>query len=118
MTIRKLILIETIDKRPVDIKVIEPELKNVLADKGYQFIDYKTDADFEIFVNAATTAGNTYQGIYFSYVNATMSIIDVSTGLEVLKTSVEQIKGGSSNSKKAGIKALNLASDQLKEKDD
>ena len=45
-----------------------------------------------------------------------MSIIDIATGQETFKTSVEQIKGGSSNSKKAGIKALNLASDQLKEK--
>jgi hypothetical protein len=107
---------ETIDNKPLAIKIVEPEFKNALADRDYKFANTMEGADFEINIKATTTSGNTYQGIYFSYVDATVSVIDLSTGLEVFKTSVEQTKGGGSNSKKAGIKALNLASDHLKEK--
>lgn len=107
---------ETISRRPVEIKIIEPDLKNELNRKGFQFVENQKDADYMIVVKAATTAGNTYQGIYFSFVDATMSIVDVKSGNEKFKTSVEQVKGGGANSKKAGIKALNLASEELKEK--
>ena len=106
---------EIVDNKPVEVNIIDPALKNILAEQGYQFVNQAADADFVIQVNAATTAGNTYNGIYFSYVDATMSIIDAVTGLEKFKTSVEQVKGGGSNSQKAGMKALKLASVQLKE---
>ncbi|HEY9113387.1 MAG TPA: hypothetical protein VIN10_01725, partial [Bacteroidales bacterium] len=105
---------ETIDNKPVEIKIIEPGLKNILAEQGYQFVNQESEADYIIRVNASTTAGTTYNGIYFSYVDATLSIIDATSGVEKYKTSVEQVKGGGSNSQKAGIKALNLTSEQLK----
>ena len=106
---------EIVDNKSVEVNIIDPALKNLLAEQGYQFVSQAADADFVIQVNAVTTAGNTYNGIYFSYVDATMSIIDAVTGLEKYKTSVEQVKGGGSNSQKAGMKALKLASEQLKE---
>jgi len=105
---------ETIDNKPVEIKIMEPGLKNILAEQGYQFVNQESEADYIIRVNASTTAGTTYNGIYFSYVDATMAIVDANTGVEKYKTSVEQVKGAGSNSQKAGIKALNLATEQLK----
>lgn len=107
---------ESIDRRPVDIKTIEPAIKNRLVDKGYHFVNGKPDADYVIFIKAATTTGSGYQGIYYSYVDATLSVVDAATGDEIFKTSVEQVKGAGGNSKKAGKKAMSLASEKLTDK--
>lgn len=104
---------ETIDNKPVEVKIIELALKKLLSENGFQFVNQEPDADYIVEVKAATTAGNSHDGIYFSYVDATLSIVDAQTGVEKYKTSVEQVKGGGSNPVKAGIKALNQASGQL-----
>ena len=107
---------ETIDGSTVQIKTVEPEIKNRLAEQAYHFVSDQDKADYVISIKAANTTGNAYQGIYYSYVDATLSIIDAGTGDEIFKTSVEQVKGAGSNSKKAGKKAMITASTMLTEK--
>lgn len=106
---------ETIDGSTVQIKTVEPEIKNRLAEQGYHFVSNKAKADYMISIKAANTTGNTYQDIYYSYVDATLSIIDVGNGNEIFKTSVEQVKGAGINSKKAGKKAMITTSVMLTE---
>ena len=43
-------------------------------------------------------------------------MVDAATGDEIFKTSVEQVKGAGGNSKKAGKKAMSLASEKLTDK--
>ena len=107
---------ETLNNRPVQIKTIEPEIKNRLAAKGYHFVKNNQQADYEISIKAANTTGTSYQGIYFAYVDATLSVTDNASGDEVFKTSVEQVKGAGQNIKKAAKNALITTSGKLAEK--
>ncbi|NQV03535.1 MAG: hypothetical protein HQ542_12875 [Bacteroidia bacterium] len=108
--------VEVLGRHPVEIKTIEPVIKQYFADKGYHFTDIHDDADYSIQIEASTTTGNVYNGIYFSFVDANLSIIDLSSDEEVFKTHIDQVKGGGSNYLKAGKKAYVSAATSLKEK--
>ena len=107
---------EIISYWPAQIKTIEPEIKNRLTAEGYHFVSKKTDADYTISIEAANTTGTTYHGIYYAYVDATLSLTDNSTGDVIFNTSVEQVKGAGQNYKKAAKKAMIIASEKLTEK--
>ncbi|MCF6341874.1 MAG: hypothetical protein L3J31_03605 [Bacteroidales bacterium] len=101
--------------KPMDIKTIEPVIKQYLGDKGYHFTDLPAGADFVVHIKASTTAGTYYSGIYFTYIDANLSITDNSSGDEVFKTHIDQAKCGGANYTKAGKKAYTLAATKLKE---
>ena len=107
---------ETLNNTPAQIKTIEPEIKNRLAKQGYHFVSKKSGADYTISIKAANTTGTGYQGVYFAYVDATLSVTDNASGDEVFKTFIEQVKGAGQNTKKATKKALITASGKLTEK--
>ena len=107
---------ELLGRSPMEINTIEPVIKQYFAGKGYHFTDIPADADYTIRIEASTTTGNIYQGIYFSFVDANLSIVDHSTGKEVFKTHIDQVKGGGSDFTKAGKKAYVSAAARLKEK--
>lgn len=100
---------------PLEIKTIEPMLKQALVDQGYQFTDYPEEADFLILIEASSTTGTSYQGIFFTFVDANLSVINNSNDKEVFKTHVEQVKGGGADYVKAGKKAYAQAAEKLKE---
>lgn len=100
---------------PMEIKTIEPVIKQYLADKGYYFTTIQEEADQTLRIKASTTTGTAYQGIYFAYIDANLSIVDQSSGEEVFKTHIDQIKGGGANYDKAGKKAFLLAAEKLKQ---
>lgn len=106
---------ELIQGKPMDIKTVEPIVKETLAEKGYNFVDNKKDADFIITINANTTTGSQYQGIYFAFLDVNLSVVNTSKGEEIYKTHLDQIKGGGSNYTKAGKKAYMLGAEKLKE---
>ncbi len=106
---------ELINNYPMDIKTLEPIVKETLAEKGYNFVDNEKDADFIITINANTTTGSHYQGIYFAYLDANISIVETSSGEEIYKSHLDQVKGGGANYKKAGKKAYILGAEKLKE---
>ena len=106
---------ELIQGKPMDIKTLEPSVKETLAEKGYNFVDNKNDADFIITINANTTTGSEYEGIYFAFLDINFSVIETSNGEEIYKTHLDQIKGGGSNYKKAGKKAYLLGAKRLQE---
>lgn len=106
---------ELIQGKPMDILTLEPIVKETLAEKGYNFVDNKKDADFIIIINANTTTGSQYEGIYFAFLDINFSVVDVSNDEEVLKTHLDQIKGAGSNYTKAGKKAYMLGAAKLKE---
>jgi len=85
------------------------------VDKGYQFTDNPGEADYLIKIAASATTGTSHQGIYFTYVDANLSIINRLDNKEIFKTHVDQVKGGGANYVKAGKKAYTNAAEQLKE---
>ena len=106
---------ELLLNRYMDIKTIEPVIKQYLADKGYHFTNKPGEADFSVQIKASTTAGTYYSGIYFTYIDANLSITDNASGDEVFKTHIDQAKGGGANYTKAGKKAYTIAAEKLKE---
>lgn len=106
---------EKIQYYDVDIKTLEPAVKELLSEKSYNFVDKETDADFVVNIKANTTTGTYYQGIYFAYLDANVSVVDASTGEEIYKTHLDQIKGGGANYKKAAKKAYKTGAEKLKE---
>lgn len=96
---------EMIQNKPMDILTLEPLVKETFAEKGYNFVDNKKDANFIIEINANTTTGSQYEGIYFAFLDINFSVVDVSKNEEIFKTHLDQIKGGGGNYKKAGKKA-------------
>ena len=106
---------ELLLNRTMDIKTIEPVIKQYLADQGYHFTDNQNEADYSIQIKASTTAGTYYSGIYFTYIDANLSITDNSSSDEVFKTHIDQAKGGGANYTKAGKKAYTIAAAKLKE---
>ena len=106
---------EKIQYYDVDIKTLEPAVKEMLAEKSYNFVDRAAEADFIIRIKANTTTGTYYHGIYFAYLDANVSVMDNSTGEEIYKTHLDQLKGGGANYKKAAKKAYALGAIKLKE---
>ena len=107
---------ELINNNSVSIKTIEPVVKETLASKGYNFVDNKNDADFIIVIDANTTTGSEYQGIYFAFLDVNFSVVDAANNEEIYKTHLNQIKGGGGDYKKAGKKAYVLGAKKLKER--
>ncbi len=100
---------------PMEINTIEPTIKQALVDKGYQFTDNPAEADFLIKIAASATTGTSHQGIFFTYVDANLSIVNQVDNKEIYKTHVDQVKGGGANYVKAGKKAYVNAAGLLKE---
>jgi len=106
---------ELLQNYPMDIKTLEPIVKETLAVKGYNFVDTKSNADYIIYINANTTTGSQYQGIYFAFLDINFSIKETLSGEEIYKTHLDQVKGGGGDYKRAGKKAYILGAEELKE---
>ncbi len=106
---------ELLQGRSMDIKTLEPVVKETLADYGYNFVDSDIDADYMINLEANTTTGSSYEGIYFAFLDANLSVVNNILKEEIFKTHLDQVKGGGSNYAKAGKKAYIIAASKLKE---
>lgn len=101
--------------KSVDIKTLEPAVKEVFAEKSYSFVDNKDLADLIVKINANTTTATAYQGIRFAYLDINISIIENSSAEELMKTHFDQIKGGGANQLKAAKKSYILGAEKIKE---
>ncbi|WP_020533859.1 hypothetical protein [Flexithrix dorotheae] len=104
---------ETNGGRKLTIPYLEPSLKQVLSDNGFAFTDDMSKADYAIDIQANARNGSSYDGIYFSFADATVSVTDLTTGNEEYKGSFKDVKGGGANYDRAGIAALKKISDQI-----
>jgi hypothetical protein len=104
---------ELIDGKPMEIKALEPIIKKILSDNGYGFVNNIEDADYKIQINSDAVSGGQYQGIYFSYLDVNLSVIEVEENQEIYKNRIYQLKGGGSNRNKASKKAYSLCEEKL-----
>ncbi len=95
---------------------IEPLLKNVLSTQGFSFVDDPSKANLLITVKANGRDGGEYSGLFTTYVDATISVMDLNSGEEVYKTAFNNVKGVSINSEKAGMKAYDDIAADLQKK--
>ncbi|MBN2614323.1 MAG: hypothetical protein JXR71_01400 [Bacteroidales bacterium] len=99
---------------PMQIKTIEPVVKETLAKAGYQFTEEPEKADYLIQINASSTTGTMYSGIYFTYVDANLSVVNKKENKEIFKTHIDQVKGGGASYAKAGKKAFLVAAERMR----
>ncbi|MDD4086563.1 MAG: hypothetical protein PHP48_04905 [Bacteroidales bacterium] len=99
----------------LDINLLEPTLKEALAERGYAFTDQMSEADLLVEIDAKARNGSNVQGIYFGFVDASVSVMDLSDGREIWKQSLSSIKGGGADFNRAIIKAYEMAAQELKD---
>lgn len=102
--------------KPVEIKQLEPALKNILGSKGFAFVDSPSKADYLIKIKAGARKGAEIYGLHSSFLNLSFSVIDLKSGMEIYKKGLDNIKGIDLNYEKAGIKALSNAAKEIDKK--
>lgn len=98
---------------PLEVKMIEPRLKEALSQQGYTFVEDMSQAELYININASSRRGSVYNGMYSSYVDANVSVMDMETGKEVYKNSFAEIKGMGLNYRQGSAKAYKSAADKV-----
>ncbi|HEV8514070.1 MAG TPA: hypothetical protein VGQ59_12375, partial [Cyclobacteriaceae bacterium] len=88
-------------------------VKDVLTKKGFEFTTELTKADYMVQIESNTREGSTYDGLYFTYLDASVSLIDQSQKKEVFTSQYADIKGAGTNYEGAGIKAYSLATKKI-----
>jgi hypothetical protein len=91
------------------VKLFEPKLKAALSQRGCSYTDNPGKADWLLTIDAATRKGSEVEGIYFSYLDATISLIEQRTGKEIYNNNFTDLKGGGLNYETAGRKAYDAS---------
>jgi hypothetical protein len=95
--------------QPLEISVLAPSVKNTLVELDYKFVESSEEADFIIVIESTTRKGQANQYAYFSYLDATVSMIRKDTGKEIYKNSLTSVKGAGANFGLASAKAYEKA---------
>ncbi len=95
----------------LDVKLIEPKLKQSLSGEGFDFDEVGDHSDYIISIRAASRKGGYVGGVYFAYVDVSISVYDNNQGREIYKESINNVKGGGGTFEQAGGKAYYKASD-------
>ena len=85
---------------------IEPAIKNKLVEKGFAFTNDMANASVVINVKASSRRGSETMGLCVSYVDATVSVLDMRSGEEIYKNSMNNVKGISDTFEKGAFKAF------------
>jgi hypothetical protein len=101
--------------RTLDVNLLEPALKDILAASGYAFTDQLSQADLMVDISAKARHGSNVQGIYFSFVDANLSVIDLKDGTETWKTVISSIKGAGADYRRATVKAFEETAAEIKQ---
>ena len=95
------------------VAAIEPALKEALGRSGFTFTDTRSAADLAIDIKANSRDGSEIMaGMFSSFVDMTVTAVDMSTGAEIFKRTFHKIKGIDLDYNKAGLKAFKNAGDE------
>ncbi len=101
---------ETHFGKALQVLAVEPALKNAMSARGFTFVDNKISADVMITVQAESREGvEIIGGMYSSFVDMTLSALDMKTGDEIFKKTYHKVKGIDLDFNKAGLKAFKNA---------
>lgn len=101
--------------QPLQVLVLEPVVKRLLADRGVEFADTAEQADVVVRIKAETRQGNRFQKIYHSLLDLTLSLNRQADGTEIFKTSLTGVKGFGPDFQQAGVKAFSKAARDFEE---
>ena len=83
---------------------LKTKLAQQLGTLNYKAPRNKVKADYTISIKSTTRALSRYQSIYFVYLDITWTLVD-KEGNELVRISLDPIKGGALTNKQAGLKA-------------
>ena len=92
---------------------IEPKLKESLSEKGFSFTDDMGKADIYIEIKARTREGSEMFGMYSTFVDVTVSALEMSSGEEIYKNVFNNVNGQGLNAEKAGLKAFENVAEKI-----
>ncbi len=92
--------------REMQTPFLGPKIKNTLLKNGYSFTEDYSQADLYINIQAIAKEGKSFGGLYFSYIDATISVVDLKSGEEVYSNTFESVKGGGGTYEQATVKAF------------
>ena len=87
-------------------KRVEPLVKSELGARNFSFVDDRSKASLLISIRADARKGTESFGLAFAFVSATVSVLDLETGQELFKSSVNDVKEGSDTFEKAAYKGF------------
>jgi hypothetical protein len=92
---------------------IEPAIKNMLVEKGFAFTNDMANASVVVNIKADSRQGSDQFGLCVSYVDVTVSVLDMRNGQEIYKNTMNNVKGISDTYAKAAFKAFDEAAKQV-----
>ncbi len=95
--------------RKLGIPVIEAGLKDQLSSAGYKYTTSKSQSDLIVSINADTRRGGEAYGIFYSFVDITVSVAETKSGKEVFKKSFNGYKSSGTSFEHAGGKSYQVA---------
>ena len=104
---------ETFNGRVLKQLQVEPKLKNHFIVEGFHFVDDPRNADWQMTLNATATRGTEYSGMYTTFADVSLNVVDRKSGAEIYKNSLSRVKGIDLNYTNAANKALNSAADKM-----
>ncbi|MDR3188251.1 MAG: hypothetical protein LBT94_03580 [Prevotellaceae bacterium] len=87
------------------VRLLETKLKAELSKRGYSFVANRQSADWLLTIDASTREGSETNGVYVSYLDAEISIIEQRTRKEIYGNTFTDLKGAGLDYKTAGRKA-------------
>jgi len=107
---------ESFNGRTLKQLQVEPRIKNHFIGEGFHFVDNPQDADWQMTLNATATRGTEYSGMYTTFADVSINVVDRNSGAEIYKNSLSRVKGIDLNYTNAANKAFNNAAAELNEK--
>ena len=95
------------------ILYLEPKIKKVLTDMGYQFTGTLSKADFLIEIKAASRQGSKTYNMFSVFLDLNLTVTEPGSGNQIYKDSKEGIKGIQLSYDKADIKAYENAAKEV-----
>lgn len=101
--------------KELDVLHIEPKIKESFSEKGFSFTDDMSKADIYITIKARSREGSEMFGMYSTFVDCTISALEMSSGEEIYKNVLNNVSGQGLNAEKAGLKAFENAAGKISE---
>ncbi|MEA3288303.1 MAG: hypothetical protein U9Q77_13155 [Candidatus Marinimicrobia bacterium] len=92
---------------------VEPLVKNHFIHQGFHFVNDPSKADWQMTLTATAIQGTEFSGLFTTFADVSLNVLDRSTGDEIYKNSLSRVKGVDLSYQNAANKAFNNAAEKL-----
>jgi hypothetical protein len=88
---------------------------DALTKVGFEMTLNAARADYSIVIKADTRAGSSYDGLFFSYLDASVTLVDLTKENEVFSNQYRDVKAAGGSFEAAGVKAYSIGLSKIKD---